>query len=101
MQLQSGGGGCGGVEWTDDPDEEVDTLHSFVRTFIKDLQTITKTMKQRTVLCCRSRRQDATQEKVRQPQPRYQVLRLFIMYNLSGLCLLNLMMENYIRNSAG
>ena len=49
MQLQGGGGagGCGGVEWTD---EEVDTLHSFVRTFVKDLQTITKTIKQRTVL---------------------------------------------------
>ena len=47
MQLQSGGGGCGGVEWTD---EEVDTQHSFVRTFVKDLQTITKTIKQRTVL---------------------------------------------------
>ena len=50
MQLQGGGEGGGGVEWTDDPDEEVDTLHSFVRTFVKDLQTITKTIKQRTVL---------------------------------------------------
>ena len=47
MQLQGGGGGYGGVEWTD---EEEDTLHSFVRTFVKDLQTITKTIKQRTVL---------------------------------------------------
>ena len=47
MQLQGGGGDGGGVEWTD---EEVDTLHSFVRTFVKDLQTITKTIKQRTVL---------------------------------------------------
>ena len=47
MQLQGGGGGGGGVEWTD---EEVDTLHSFVRTFVKEVQTITKTIKQRTVL---------------------------------------------------
>ena len=49
MQLQGGGqgGGGGGVKWTDD---EVDMLHSAVRTFAEDLQTISETIKQRTVV---------------------------------------------------
>ena len=50
MQLQgggtTGGGGGGGVKWTD---EEVEMLHSAVRTFAEDLQTISETIKQRTV----------------------------------------------------
>ena len=50
MQLQggggAGGGGGGGVKWTD---EEVDMLHTAVRTFAEDLNTISETIKQRTV----------------------------------------------------
>ena len=42
----AGGGGGGGVKWTD---EEVDMLHSAVRTFAEDLQNISETIKQRTV----------------------------------------------------
>ena len=50
MQLQGGGGAGGssggGVKWTD---EEVEMLHSAVRTFAEDLHTISETIKQRTV----------------------------------------------------
>ena len=50
MQLQgggsTGGGGGGGVKWTE---EEVEMLHSAVKTFAEDLQTISETIKQRTV----------------------------------------------------
>ena len=42
----SGGGGGGGVKWTE---EEVEMLHGAVRTFAEDLQTISETIKQRTV----------------------------------------------------
>ena len=49
QQLEDGGqaGGGGGVKWTD---EEVDMLHTAVRTFAEDLQAITETIKQRTVV---------------------------------------------------
>ena len=47
MQLQGGCGGGGSVDWTD---EEEDTLLSFVRTFVKEVQTTSETIKQRTVL---------------------------------------------------
>ena len=49
MQLQgggAGGGGGGGVKWTE---EEVEMLHSAVRTFAEDLQNISETIKERTV----------------------------------------------------
>ena len=65
MQLQggggAGGGGGGGVKWTD---EEVDMLHNAVRTFAEDLQTISETIKQRTVLQIKT----ALKKKVRQQQ---------------------------------
>ena len=53
MELQGGGqgGGGAGVKWTD---EEVDMLHSAVRTFAEDLQTISETIKQRTVIQIKS-----------------------------------------------
>ena len=57
------GGGGGGVKWTD---EEVDMLHNAVRTFAEDLQTISETIKQRTVLQIKT----ALKKKVRQ-QYRY------------------------------
>ena len=70
MQLQggggAGGGGGGGVKWTD---EEVDMLHNAVRTFAEDLQTISETIKQRTVLQIKT----ALKKKVRQ-QHRYLLL---------------------------
>ena len=40
------GGGGGGVKWTE---EEVEMLHSAVRTFAEDLQNISETIKERTV----------------------------------------------------
>ena len=53
MELQGGGqaGGGSGVKWTD---EEVDMLHNAVRTFAEDLQTISETIKQRTVIQIKS-----------------------------------------------
>ena len=53
MELQGGGqaGGGSGVKWTE---EEVDMLHSAVRTFAEDLQTISETIKQRTVIQIKS-----------------------------------------------
>ena len=47
------------MKWTD---EEVDMLHSAVRTFAEDLQTISETIKQRTVIQIKS----ALKKKVRQ-----------------------------------
>ena len=53
MELQGGGqaGGGSGVKWTE---EEVDMLHNAVRTFAEDLQTISETIKQRTVIQIKS-----------------------------------------------
>ena len=76
MQLQggggAGGGGGGGVKWTD---EEVDMLHNAVRTFAEDLQTISETIKQRTVLQIKT----ALKKKVRQP-------RYIWISNIESLC---------------
>ena len=85
ISLQGGGqaGGGSGVKWTD---EEVDMLHSAVRTFAEDLQTISETIKQRTVIQIKSALKKKVSRKLLRLHEVTSIVYLLHVTNMSHNC---------------